>query len=79
MACEHLDTCALLDELSSSTPVGFSMLMSTICENNKFACEGYGLSKKTGAFDAQDYQQYKNKMEAMEAIMDSCNGISITG
>ena len=64
MVCENLDTCTLLDELSSSTSIASSMLMATICGDNKFACDGYRSSNNIG------YQWPNNEMDAMEHMMD---------
>ena len=67
MACEELDRCTLLDELSGVSTAG-SMMMATVCNDNKFACGSY---RSHGA--STDCQRPSTKMETMELIMEGLN------
>jgi len=66
MACEKLETCTLLDELSGVSMAG-SMVMATLCNDNKFSCGSYSVSVDGVP---QDCQLPSTKMKTMEFIME---------
>jgi hypothetical protein len=70
MTCEKLDSCVFLDELYSQVPLAGSMVMATLCHDNKFSCEGYKRSRTTMGDVPQYFQWPNNKMDVMEHIFE---------
>lgn len=70
MVCEILDRCAFLDELHSQVPMAGSMMMTTLCHDNKFSCEGYKRSRTAMGDAPQNFRWPYNKMEVMEHVFE---------
>jgi len=70
MECEKFDSCVFLDELYSQVPMAGSIVMTTLCHDNKFSCEGYKRSRTAMDDAPQNFLWPNNKMEVMEHIIE---------
>ena len=68
MQCQHVATCAFLENLRRTDPFTAETVVITYCDNNWYSCARYGLFQVMAADEVPDFLWPNDEEEAVEVI-----------